>query len=410
METMHQRCCGMDVHQATVVACVRVQDGAKSRREVRTFGTVTGALHELAEWLRGERVEVVAMEATGVYWKPVWHILEAHGLNLLLANAAQVKAVPRPKSDPRDARWLAELAAHGLVRGSFVPPEPVWQLRDLTRARKQIVAERTRHAQRLHKVLEDANIKVATVVTDILGKSGRAFLGALIAGEGDPEVLARLGSGRLKATPGRLAEALRGRVTPHHRFMLRLHLGQIDEADRVLAALDAEVAALLEPFRQTVGLVATVPGVGQVAAAAILAEIGLDMGCFPSAGQLVSWATLCPRSDESAGVRRSTRTRKGSHWLKPMLVQAAWCAVRTKHSHERALFLRLKSRRGPQKAVVAVAASMLRSIYCILRDGVPYRSPGPDPFNHANRERAKTRLVRRLRELGFQVEVREKVQ
>lgn len=406
MEVVHARCAGLDVHKATVVACVRISAEGRIRQEVRTFGTLTKSLYALAEWLMAEEVGCVAMEATGVYWKPVWHVLEASGLELVLANAAHIKAVPGRKTDVNDATWIADLLAHGLIRGSFVPPTQVQELRDLTRTRKQFSRERTQHVQRLHKVLEDANIKITSVISDITGKSGRAFLDAIVAGETDPVELAKLGSARLQASPEVLAEALRGHVTAHHRFMLKFYADQVDDTDRALAALDTQVAALLKPFQEAVANVSTMPGVGETAAAAIVSEIGFDMTRFPSASHLVSWATLCPRSDQSAGKHRSTRIRKGASWLKPMLVQAAWSAVRKKKSYERALFLRLKSRRGPLKAIVAVAASMLRAIFYILRDNVPYRSLGEHHFDTLDVEKAKNRLVHRLNELGYQVDLR----
>lgn len=407
MQTVHSRCAGLDVHKETVVACVRVVEDGQVGHEVRTFSTVTASLYELAEWLCEKRIAVAAMEATGVYWRPVWHVLESAGLHLILVNAAHVKAVPGRKTDVNDATWLADLVAHGLVRESFVPPTSIQELRDLTRARKQFTRERTQHVQRIHKVLEDANIKITSAISDVMGKSGRAFLDALIAGVTDPVALARLGNSRLKASPQTLAKALRGHVTPHHRFMLRFYLDQVDHTDHALARLEEQVAALLEPFRDTIDHVSTVPGIGPTAAAAIIAEIGLDMSRFQTASHLVSWATLCPRNDESAGKQRSTRVRKGSNWLKPMLVQAAWSAVRTKNSYERALFQRLKARRGAQKAIVAVAASMLRAIYCVIRDKTPYRSLTPDHFDQVNHDRTRRHLVQRLEKLGYTVEITE---
>jgi len=397
------------VHKDTVVACIRRLSRNQVRQEVRTFSTMTRSLYELADWLASERVTTVAMEATGVYWKPVWHVLEASGFKLVLANAAHIKAVPGRKTDVNDATWIADLLAHGLIRGSFIPEQPVQELRDLTRTRKQFVRERTQHVQRIQKILEDANIKLASVLSDITGRSGRDILDAIIAGQTDPAALAALGNKRLQATPEELAEALRGHVTPHHRFLLEFYKGQIEATEQAIAQLDAEVAALLDPFRQAIDNVSTVPGFADTNATALVGEIGSDMSRFPTAGHLVSWATLCPRNDESAGKRRSTRIRKGGSWLKPLLVQAAWSAIKKKDSYERALFLRLKSRRGPQKAIVAVAASMLRAIYYILRDGVPYRSLGANHFDGLQRDRAKRRLVHRLNQLGYQVELTEVV-
>lgn len=407
MQVVHQRCAGLDVHKEQVVVCVRVQAGTEVQEEIRKFSTMTSSLYELAEWLASERVALVGMEATGVYWRPVWHILEASGLKQILVNAAHVKAVPGRKSDVNDATWLASLVAHGLVRASFVPPTSVQELRDLTRARKQITRERTQHVQRIHKVLEDANIKITSAISDVMGQSGRAFLGALICGITDPEELAKLGSTRLKASRCTLVEALRGHVTDHHRFMLRFYLEQADQTDRALALLDEQVAALLEPFREVVEHLSSVPGIGSTAATAILAEIGFDMSHFPSASHLVSWACLCPRSDESAGKRRSTRIRPGAGWLKPMLIQAAWSAVRTKDSYERALFHRLKARRGSQKAIVAVAASLLRAVYAILRDGVPYRSLGAGHFDAIDHDRKKRHHLQQLEKLGYTVTIEE---
>ena len=311
MEVLYPRCAGLDVHKATVVAGVRLVAGGKVVRGVRTFGTTTAGLLELAAWLGESGCTHVAMEATGVYWRPVWHVLVEGGLVLVLANAAQVKNVPGRKTDVGDAAWLAELLAHGLVRASFVPEPAAQALRALLRTRKQLVREKASHVLRLQKTLEDANIKLDGVVADLLGKSGRAMLEALGAGETDPEVLAALAHPRLAATPERLREALRGRVARQHRFLLRLHLDQIDALDAAVARIDREVEADLGPFRAAVELLTSIPGVGALAAQVIVAEIGLDMGRFPSAGHLVSWAGLCPRNDESAGKRRSNRLRKG---------------------------------------------------------------------------------------------------
>jgi transposase len=285
-----------------------------------------------------------------------------------------------------DATWLAELLAHALVRGSFVPKRPVQQLRDLTRARKQLVRERVQHVQRLQKVLEDANLKLASVISNIVGRSGRALLDAIVAGETDPTVLAQLAHARLEATPEQLAAALQGHLTPHHRGMLQLHLDQLDATDRAIAFVERHVEGALAPFRQAAKLVVTLPGISAAVSAAVVAEIGTDMSRFKTLGHLISWAGLCPRSDESAGKRRSTRIRKGAPWLKPMLVQAAWAAIRVKRSYERVLFYRLKARRGPGRAIIAVAASMLGAIYPMLRHGVPYRDLGADHFEKRDRQ------------------------
>jgi transposase len=405
MEVLHPRCAGLDVHAKTVVACVRIALGASVTYEHRTVSTNTRGLLALADWLTAHGVTHVAMEATGVYWKPVWHVLEDH-VTLVLANAMHIRNIPGRKSDKNDATWIADLLALGLIRSSFVPPAPIHALRDLTRTRKQLVRERARHTQRIQKTLEDANVKLTEVIRDILGVSGRAILTALVAGETDPERLADLSAGRLKAPRAELVEALHGRVTAHHRFLLQLHLTQIDALDTAVADVEARIREALVPFRAAVSLLTTMPGVSETAAAVILAEIGDDMSRFPSAGHLRSWAGLCPRLDESAGKRRSTRTRQGAPWLKTTLVQIAWPAARKKQSYFQAQFLRLKTRRGPKKAIVAVAASMLTAVYYMLRDGTEFHDLGDQYFARHDKARLTNRLLKRLRDLGVEVEVK----
>lgn len=403
MEVLYPRSAGLDVHKETVVACVRLAQEANVNREVQTFGTTTSELMRLLEWLRRERITHVAMEATGVYWKPVWHILEG-SFTLVLANAREIKHVPGRKSDVSDAQWIADLLTHGLIKSSFVPPEPVQELRDLTRTRKQLVRERTQHTQRLQKVLEDANIKLDNVITDLLGLSGRAMLEALSRGESDPERLADLAHPRLRASRGELIEALRGRVTEHHRFLLRLHLAQVDAVNAAIAALEQRLEEKMEPFRGAYEHLQTIPGVSETVAAALIAETGAEMSAFPSAAHLVSWAGLCPRNDESAGKRKNTRTRR-QNWLKTALVQAAWAAVKKKDSYLRAQFLRLKARRGAKKAIVAVAASMLTAVYHMLKNDVEYHDLGAEYFQSRNREKMTFQLVRRLQSLGYNVQL-----
>jgi transposase len=405
MEVLHRGCAGLDVHKDTVVVCVRIAEGSRVQRDVRTFATTTRALNALADWLSEHGCTHAAMESTGVYWKPVWHMLEGR-VELVLANATEVRNVPGRKSDTNDAVWLADLLAHGLIRSSFVPPEPIAELRDTTRTRKQLVRERARHTQRIQKVLEDANLKLSSVVTDILGQSGRAVLEAVIGGETDAVALADLTNTRLKASREKVTEALYGRVTDHHRFMLRLHLSQIDALDRAIDALDVRTQGLLEPFRSTVEHLRTMPGVGPTVAAVLVAEIGTDMSRFKTPGHLVSWAGLCPRLDESAGKRRSTRTRHG-HWLKTTLVQAAWAAVRKKDNYLHAQYQRIKQRRGAKRAIIAVAASMLTAAYHMIHDDADYLDLGADYFRRYDRDKVARRLVRRLHELGLQVHVRE---
>jgi transposase len=378
MELLHPRCGGLDVHQQTVVACARVAAGSSVAHDVRTFGTTTPELLALSDWLAAHGCTHVAMESTGVYWKSVWHVLEG-SVELVLANALHIRNIPGRKSDVNDATWIADLLAHGLIRGSFVPPAPVQELRDLTRTRKQLVREITQHTLRIQKPLDTANLKLTGLLTDILGVSGRAILQALVAGETDPERLAGLVRGRVKASRADLVAALHGRVTAHHRFLLKLHLSQIEALETAVSEVEARLGTALAPF---------------------------DMTRFPTAGHLVSWAGLCPRLDQSAGKRLSTRTRRSNPWLKTTLVQAAWAAARKKDSYLRAQFLRLKSRRGPKKAILAVAASMLTAAYHMLKDDVDYRDLGADHFDRRDKAKLANRLIQRLHQLGFTVEVR----
>jgi transposase len=405
MEVLHPHCAGLDVHKETVVACVRHMANGSVKRQIRTFKTTTKDLLALSQWLGSEGCTHVAMEATGVYWKPVWHILSDGDFELVLANAAHVKNVPGRKSDTNDATWLADLLAHGLIRGSFVPDAQTQEMRNLLRTRKQLVRERTSHVQRLQKTLEDANIKLDSAVSDLMGVSGRAMIEALIAGESDPGKLAEFAHRRLKAPPEELREALRGRVTKHHRFLLRLHLKQIDALDAAVVEIDREVNDSLEPFRTSVQILSTIPGISQLSAAVITAEIGIDMSRFPTDGHLISWAGLCPKNDESAGKRRSTRMRKGAPWLKTMLIQCAWAATRKKGSYLQAQFHRLRSRRGAKKAIGAVAASILTAAYHMLSNGTLYQDLGADHFDRRAKTAQTKRLVNRLQRLGYAVQI-----
>lgn len=402
MELEYARCAGLDVHKDTVVACVRVEHEGHVRRETRTFGTMTIDLLALQQWLVDEEVTHVAMEATGVYWKPVWHILEPV-CTLILANPAHIKNVPGRKTDVKDAEWIAELLSHGLVEASFVPPMPIQELRALTRDRRQFHREASQHVQRIQKVLQDANIKIDSVISDVMGKSGRAFLDAIVRGERDPEQLTKLADYRLKASKEQIREALRGLVTPLHVATIRRHLQMVDTIARVTAEIDAEVAALLEPFRHQVELLDTIPGVDVATAEVIIAEVGVDMSRFPTAAHLVSWAGLSPRSDESAGKRRNTRIGKGGQWLKVTLIQAAWAATRKKDSHLRVLFLRLKGKRGAKKAAVAVAAEILRSAWYMLTRNEPYKEPGDGVPDAIRKARETERMVRKLKAAGYTI-------
>jgi len=403
MEVIYRRCAGLDVHKETVVACVRIANHGAPTQEVRTFTTTTSGLLGLVDWLDGYAVEHVAMEATGVYWKPVWHVLEGH-FELVLANAAHVKNVPGHKTDVNDATWLADLLAHGLIRASFVPPVAVQNLRALTRTRKQFVRERSAHIQRIEKVLEDANLKLGVVLTDIMGKSGRAVLQAIVEGHTDPEWLITLVSLRVKASRAEVLEALRGRITAHHRFMLKLHLEHIDALDHAIATIEQEVGAGLEPFRHAAQLVNTIPGMSSTASHVVVGEIGIDMTRFATPAHLLSWACICPRNDESAGKRRSTRLRRGGKWLKTTLVQSAWAAVRVKGSYLQAQFHRIRARRGAKKAIIAVAASMLTAIWHMLRNGTEWRELGAAYFDRADAKKTATRLIRRLQQIGYTVQ------
>jgi transposase len=402
MEVLHPRCAGLDVHRDSVVACARVVSHGSVEHQVQTFGTTTSELERLSRWLAGRGVTHVAMEATGVYWKPVWAVL-AEAFELVLANAMHVKNVPGRKTDTNDAAWLADLLAHGLIRASFVPPAAIQALRDLTRTRKQLTRERVSHAERIDKLLQAANLKLGSVLSDIMGASGRAILDALAEGETDPERLAGRARTRIRASHAEVVEALRGRMSAHQRLLLRIHLGQADAIDAAVAEIDAELGDRLEPFRDAAARLTTIPGVGTLSAAVIVAEVGTDMSRFPTAAHLISWAGLCPRSDESAGKRRSTKLRKGAPRLKTLLVQTAWCAARVKGTYLRALFGRLKARRGPRKAIIAVAAAILTAVYWMLRRGVAYADLGADHFDRTGRTRLAARLARKLNELGFNV-------
>ena len=401
MEVLHERCAGLDVHKKTVVACVRLARDGRVDKQVRTFKTTTDELLALGEWLDSHDVNHVVMEATGVYWKPVWHMLDDGERELVLANAAHVKNLPGRKSDVSDCDWLSDLEAHGLIRPSFVPDRPTQELRVLLRTRKQMVRQRSSHILRLEKTLEDANIKLDSVISDVVGVSGRRMIVAMIEGETDPAVLAGLADRRIKAPPQVLCEALRGRVNGHHRFMLKLHLDHIDDIDAMIDRIDQQVEASLQPFRDGAELLTTIGGVNTLAGRGIVSEIGIDMSRFPTSGHLLSWAGMCPRSDESAGKRRSTRIRKGNPWLKTLLVQCAWAASRTKATYLHAQFVRIRARRGTKKAIVAVAASILTAAYHMLKNGVPYRDLGPQHFDSRDKHAQAKRLLARLRTLGF---------
>ena len=403
MELLYPRCAGLDVHKDSVVARIRCVS-EPLHDEVKTFATTTSALMELNEYLRQHGVTHVAMEATGVYWKPVWHMLEGD-FELVLANAQHIRNVPGRKTDVNDATWIAELLAHGLIRSSFVPPQPIQELRDLTRTRKQLVREIAQHALRVQKVLEDANLKLGSVLSDVMGKSGMAILRAIVAGQSNPEVLADLAQGNARKKRAELVEALHGRIRDHHRKLLRVHLDLVGALKEAVEELDDQVGKSFASIRESTRLLTTMPGISEVTARAIVADIGTDMTRFHSDAHLRSWACICPRNDESAGKRRSTRVRKGGTWLKTALVSAAWAAVRVKGCYFQGQFQRLRARRGPKKAILAVASSMLTCAYHMLKNGVEYRDLGADHFARRDREKIIQRLVRRINDLGCDVQL-----
>jgi transposase len=414
MDVMFERVAGLDVHKAMIIATVRIILGGKVKRECRSFETTTSGLLELLAWLTASGCTHVAMEATGVYWKPVWSILSDGKFELILANAAHIKNVPGRKTDMNDATWIADLLACGLIKASFVPTAEIQDLRSLQRARKQLTREQTRHTQRIQKTLEEANIKLDTVISDIMGVSGRKMIEAMIDGVRNTSRLAALADRRLKATPKQLYDALHGRLTDHHRFMLKLYLSQYDALDKSIIEIDREVDAATQrmdgeveagtaTFRSRINLLSTMPGISALSATAILAETGTDMSHFATAGHFVAWAGLCPGQNESAGKRKSSRLRKGAPWLKTMLVQCAWSAVKKKDSYYRAQFNRLKARGGAKKAICAVAASMLTAIYHMLTKGVQHQDLGADHFDRRASDFKAKRLVAQLNKLGFEV-------
>jgi transposase len=413
MEVIHERVAGLDVHKDSVVACVRIMSEGKAKRECRTFDTTTAGLEALRDWLTSCEVTLVAMEATGVYWMPIWKILLGGAFEMNIANARHIKGVPGRKTDMNDAMWIADLAAHGLIRASFVPDEEFHELRTLMRTRKQLVREQTSHVQRIQKTLTEANIRLDSVISDIMGVNGRRMIEAMIEGVRDARKLAALGDRRLKATPKELHDALHGRLTDHHRFVLKLHLDQYDALEKTIRVIDAEVEkriarldkqakAAETPLSRLIELLVSIPGVSYLSAITIISEIGRDMSRFPTAGHLIAWAGLCPGQNESAGKRKGSRLRKGAPWLKTMLVQCAWAAKRQKDSYYRAQFYRLQARRGPQKAICAVAASILTAIYHILKDGVPHQDLGIDYFDKRKPEVTVKRLLAQIAKLGFE--------
>jgi transposase len=404
VELLVPRCAGLDVAKDEVVACVRVPDGQGGRRqEVRTYPSFTSGLEALADWLAAEGVTQVVMEATGQYWKPVWYVLEEAGFQLLLVNARHVKILPGRKTDVADAAWLAELLEHGLLRGSFVPPAPIRELRDLTRYRKKLIQTHSAECQRVQKTLEDAGIKLDSVAADVLGVSGRAMLAALVAGERDPQVLAELARGRLRTKLPQLRQALRGRFSDHHALLVRLALAHLEHLEGAIAALDTEIDQVISPFARARDQLDTITGVGKRAAETIIAEIGVDMAVFPTAGHLASWAGRCPGNNLTGGKRRSGKTTKGNRWLGEVLTECAWAAARSRDSYLAAQYWRLARRIGKKKAAIAVGHSILVIAWYLLANDCDYADLGGDFFVRRDADRARQRAVAQLQALGYRV-------
>jgi transposase len=403
MERVVERCAGLDVHRDTVTACVRVPgvDGERVQ-ELREFGTTTVELLALRDWLMAWGVTVVAMESTGVYWKPVFYLLE-DDFECWLLNAKHLKNVPGRKTDVADAAWIAQLVEHGLVRPSFVPPRPIRELRNLTRYRKALIQERTRESQRLDKILQDAGVKLSSVASRTLGVSGKAMLEALVAGTRDPEALADLARGKLRAKIPQLRDALTGRFSDHHALVVGELLAHLDYLEEAAGRLSVAVEELVAPFADQVGLLRTIPGVDRRTAEVLLAEIGPDMGRFPTAGHLASWAGMCPGNNESAGKHYSGRTRNGSKWLRDALVESAQAAARSKNNDLAAHYARLKGRRGHKRAVIAVGHSILVVAYHMLTRHQPYHDLGADYYLRRDEQAHARRLVRQLEHLGYDV-------
>jgi len=407
LEVIYQCCCGLDVHKRTIAACVRrLLENGGMHQETRTFGTMTRDILALADWLAAESVTHVALESTGSYWKPVYNILEGR-FKMLLVNARHVKHVPGRKTDVKDCQWLAQLLQAGLLRGSFIPERPQRELRDLTRHRSQLVGERSRAANRIQKILEDANIKLASVASDILGASGRDMLRALIRGETDAEKMADLARRQLRSKIPELRPALEGKVTAHHRFMLGELLHHLEYLESRIEEFSRRIEEVSRPFALAIARVATLPGFDQRSAQNVVAEIGVDMEVFPSAPHLASWAGVCPGNNESAGKRKSGKTTKGNRWLRAALSQSAWSAARKKDSYFQAQYRRLAGRRGKKRAIVAVAHSLLTIIYHMLKNASDYQELGCDYLDKLNARSLLPYLLKRIKDMGYQVSLQE---
>ena len=405
MEVVYRCCVGLDVHKKSISANLlrRGVEGQEDVDEVRSCGTMTQDLLALSQWLKQAGCTHVAMESTGVYWKPIYNILDEEGFEVILVNAKHIKNVPGRKTDVQDCQWIAQLLQHGLLKASFIPPEPIRQLRDLTRQRKKLVDQKASCVQRIQKVLEDANIKLSSVASDVVGISGREMLRQMIGGETDAQKLAALARGRLRNKMQELVLALEGRVTDHHRFLLSRHMRQIEFLEGMVEEYEQRIDEQVRPFFELIPLLDTIPGINKTAAAAVIAEIGADMSQFPDEHHLSSWAGMCPGNNESAGKHRSGKTRHGSKWLRSTLVEIAWAASRTKGSYFRAQYRRLAPRRGKKRALVAVGHSILTVVYHVIKNKVPYNELGEDFFDKTNSDRLKKHYAKRLESLGYEV-------
>jgi len=406
MEVVHPRCCGLDVHKKTISACIVIREHGRTEKLERQFGTFTWELEDLGDWLAKHQVTHVAMEATGVYWKPVWNVLEG-GFELMLVNPQHIKALSGKKFDRRDAAHLADLLQHGLLAGSFIPSAEIRQLRDLTRNRARTVQEAARIKNRLQKILEEANIKLGSVATDVLGVSGRLMLNALIAGEQDPVKLADLARGALRSKRDRLAQALSGKVNDHHRLMLGKLLRALQTREAEIAEDEADIRRQIQPFAKAVQSWMQEPGIDEVTAWSLVAEMGPDMAPFATAEQAASWSCVCPGNHESGGKQGDGRTRKGNPWLRSAICEAAWGASRTKNSYFHAQYARICARRGPQRALMAVAHSLIVVGFYLIKYDLQFKDLGVDFFDRRNREHAARRAVKRLNALGYEVVLKQ---
>jgi transposase len=403
MEAVYERCCGLDVHKRMVVAClVTSGPGQGAKKETRTFASTTADLLALGDWLDSCGCTHVAMESTGSFWKPIYNVLEDR-FSLILVNTRFLKLIPGRKTDVKDAEWISDLLRHGLLRASFIPSRPQRELRELSRYRTSLVRERSSEVNRVQKVLEGANIKLASVATNILGNSGRAMLAAIVEGISDPKALADLAQGHLRKKKAALEDALNGLIHSHQRLLLRLQLRHIVELDQLIEEVSSEIDMRMQPFQEALDLLQSIPGVGKRTAETILSEVGVDVERFPSARHLASWSGLCPGLNESAGKNSSGRTPKGSVWLKAALIQSAHAAARTRTTYLASQYRRLAARIGAKKAAVAVAHTLLVIAFRLLRDRTPYRDIDPDQFSDRNRERSSRRLAHRLEQLGYRV-------